>query len=71
MNIVVLDGHTLNPGDISWDAVAHLGELTVHDRTAAADILPRSRDADILLTNKTPLSAATIAALPGLSSSPS
>jgi glycerate dehydrogenase len=64
--IVVLDGHTLNPGDLDWQAVGALGELTVHDRTPATQILERAADAEILLTNKTPLDAATIAALPEL-----
>lgn len=64
--IVVLDGHTLNPGDLSWDPLAALGECTVHPRTAAADIVARSREADILLTNKTPLTAETIARCPRL-----
>lgn len=64
--IVVLDGHALNPGDLSWDGLGALGALTVHARTAAADILPRSREAEILLTNKTPLTAETLAQLPRL-----
>jgi glycerate dehydrogenase len=66
MNIVVLDGYTLNPGDNPWDDLGRLGALTVHDRTPAEDILARARDADIVLTNKTPLNAATIEALPWL-----
>ena len=64
--IVVLDGHTLNPGDLSWDELAALGECTVHPRTAAADIVARGRDADVLLTNKTPLTAEVIALCPRL-----
>lgn len=64
--IVVLDGHALNPGDLSWDGFEALGECTAHPRTAAADIVTRSRDADILLTNKTPLTAETIALCPRL-----
>lgn len=64
--IVVLDGHTLNPGDLSWDELAALGELTVHPRTSTAEILARSRDAEVLLTNKTPLDSATLGALPRL-----
>jgi glycerate dehydrogenase len=63
MKIVVLDGCTLNPGDNPWDEVARLGELTVFDRTPAAQIVARARDAQIILTNKTPLSAATLAQL--------
>jgi glycerate dehydrogenase len=66
MRIVVLDGHTLNPGDNPWDDVAALGEFTVYARTPDAEILDRARDADILLTNKTPLSAETLARLPRL-----
>ncbi|MFU8894538.1 MAG: D-2-hydroxyacid dehydrogenase [Luteolibacter sp.] len=65
-DIVVLDGHTLNPGDNPWDAVAALGNLTVHDRTPTDQILARAAHADIILTNKTPLDAATLAALPKL-----
>lgn len=66
MKIVVLDGYTLNPGDNPWDGVSALGELTVHDRTDGADIVERAKDADIVLTNKTPMTAETIAALPNL-----
>jgi glycerate dehydrogenase len=66
MKIIVLDGHTLNPGDISWAEVARLGELAVHDRTAAGQVLARADDADILLTNKTPLTGDIIHALPRL-----
>jgi len=63
-NIVVLDGYTLNPGDNPWDEVAALGDFTVYERTPAGLIVERARDADILLTNKTPLTAQTLAALP-------
>jgi glycerate dehydrogenase len=66
MKIVVLDGYTLNPGDNPWDEVARFGELTVYDRTPADLIVERCRDAQIVLTNKTPLSGATFSALPGL-----
>lgn len=66
MNIVVLDGHTLNPGDNPWTAVEALGSLTIHDRTPADLIVERTRDAEIILTNKTPLSAETLAQLPKL-----
>jgi glycerate dehydrogenase len=64
--IVVLDGYTLNPGDLTWDGLRSLGELEVHDRTSAADILSRSQGAQVLLTNKTPLRAETLAQLPEL-----
>lgn len=66
MNIVVLDGRTLNPGDNPWTPLETLGLLTVYPRTSARDIRKRSLEADILLTNKTPLTARTIAALPNL-----
>ena len=64
--IVVLDGYTLNPGDLSWDGLSALGQLTVHDRTPGDQILARAEGADILFVNKTPLDAATLAALPGV-----
>ncbi|MEO6005641.1 MAG: D-2-hydroxyacid dehydrogenase [Opitutus sp.] len=64
MKIVVLDGHTLNPGDLSWDALRQLGDCEIHPRTAAAKIIDRARNAEILLTNKCPLTAATLAELP-------
>lgn len=66
LRIVVLDGHTLNPGDLSWDSLGEIGAVTVHARTAAADIVARSRGATVLLTNKVPLSAETLAHLPEL-----
>jgi len=66
MKIVVLDGYTLNPGDNPWDEVAKLGEFVCHDRTPPDQILSRSSDADILLTNKTPLTEETIRQLPKL-----
>jgi glycerate dehydrogenase len=66
MKIVVLDGYTLNPGDNPWTPVEKLGEVTVYDRTAAADILKRARGARVLLTNKTPLSSETLTQLPEL-----
>lgn len=66
MKIVVLDGHTLNPGDNPWDEVARLGEFVCHNRTPPKRIVERAREADIVLTNKTPLSADTLAQLPAL-----
>ncbi len=66
MKIVVLDGHTLNPGDNPWDEVAALGELTVYDRTPAELIVERTSEAEIVLTNKTPLTADTLVQLPRL-----
>ena len=64
--IVVLDGHALNPGDLSWDPLTSLGACVIHARTAAADIVARSQGAAVLLTNKTPLGADTLAQLPDL-----
>ena len=66
MKIVVLDGYTLNPGDNPWDAVSRFGELTVYDRTPKELIAERCREAGIVLTNKTPLGATTLAGLPAL-----
>lgn len=66
MKIVALDGYALNPGDNPWDDVAKLGEFVCHDRTPVDKVVERSIDADILLTNKTPISAETIAKLPKL-----
>ncbi len=65
-NIVVLDGHTANPGDLSWEPIARLGELTVHDRTPPGEVVARAKEADVLLTNKTVIGAEAIAALPRL-----
>ncbi len=64
MKIVILDGYTENPGDLSWDGFAALGDLTVYDRTPSDDIIPRIGDAEIVITNKTPISAQTFAACP-------
>lgn len=66
MKIIALDGYTLNPGDNPWDDVAKLGDFTSFDRTPVAQIVERARDADIILTNKAPLSAQTISQLPRL-----
>jgi len=66
MKIVVLDGYALNPGDLSWDALEALGPCEIHDRTAPGDVLARAREAQIVLTNKTVLSAEIIEQLPEL-----
>jgi len=66
MNIVVLDGYTLNPGDLSWQGLEALGNCTVYDRTPAPDIVSRAAPGDIVLTNKTPLTRETLALLPSL-----
>lgn len=55
MKIVILDGYTLNPGDLSWAQISTLGELTIYDRTDKKDILERINGAEIVITNKTPL----------------
>lgn len=66
MKLVVLDGHTLNPGDLSWEPLESFGDLTVYDRTNVEDIISRASDAEIVFTNKTPLSRETLTQLPKL-----
>ena len=66
MNIVVLDGYTLNPGDLSWEGFEELGNVTVYDRTPSAEIAARAADAEVVLTNKTVLSRELIGQLPKL-----
>ena len=66
LKIVVLDGHTLNPGDLSWSPLEELGPCIVHERTLPEELEPRSRDADVLLTNKVVLDADIIRFLPRL-----
>lgn len=63
MKIVVLDGYTENPGDLSWAGFEALGEVVVYDRTAPEDIISRATGANAVIVNKTVLSAQTIAAL--------
>lgn len=63
MKIVVLDGYGMNPGDLSWDELKALGDCTIYDRTSAADVVARSKDADVILTNKVEINAEVIAAL--------
>ncbi len=60
MKIVVLDGYTENPGDLSWDSLEKLGELKVYDRTPPDEIIERIGDAVAVYTNKTPISSATL-----------
>ncbi len=55
MKIVILDGYTTNPGDLSWDWLSAYGDVTVYDRTPQEKIAERTRDAEIVVTNKTPL----------------
>jgi glycerate dehydrogenase len=66
MRIVVLDGHTLNPGDNPWDDLARLGDLTVYDRTPADAVVARAAGAEIILTNKTVIDADALAQLSAL-----
>ena len=64
--IVVLDGYTLNPGDLNWQGLHALGPCTIYDRTLDNQIVERALTAELALTNKTVLSAETIAKLPNL-----
>lgn len=67
MKIIILDGYTENPGDLSWGEFEKLGELTVYDRTTDHSlIVPRIGDAEVVYTNKTPITAETIKACPNL-----
>lgn len=66
MKIVVLDGYTLNPGDISWEEINKQGDLKVYDRTPENKIVERAADAEIVFTNKTPLKESTLKDLPKL-----
>lgn len=66
MKIVMLDGFTTNPGDLSWDFLNDFGDATVYDRTPADKIIERCIDADIVVTNKTPLTREIIDCLPKL-----
>jgi glycerate dehydrogenase len=66
MQIVVLDGYTLNPGDLSWAPLEALAPCTIYDRTPQSDTIARAKDAEILLTNKTILSREILLQLPKL-----
>jgi glycerate dehydrogenase len=66
MKIVVLDGYTLNPGDLSWRALDSLGTCIIYERTDSSLVMERSCQADVLLTNKVVLDAETIRSLPRL-----
>jgi glycerate dehydrogenase len=66
MKIVILDGHTLSQGKDLWGGVAALGALIVHDRTPPDRVVERAREAQVVLTNKTPLPADVLAQLPAL-----
>ena len=64
--LIILDGFTANPGDLSWDGLKQFGELTVYERTAPEDLLSRAKGAEVLLTNKVVINAEAMAALPDL-----
>jgi glycerate dehydrogenase len=69
MKIVVLDGYTENPGDLSWEPLKKLGDLTIYDRTSLVDeaeIIHRIGDSEIVITNKTPISKHTMDACPSI-----
>ncbi len=66
MKIVVLDGHALNPGDLSWDCLGQFGELTVYDRSTTEQVIPRISQADIITTNKVPITAQILDACPSI-----
>jgi glycerate dehydrogenase len=66
MKIVILDGYTLNPGDLSWEELRKLGEVDVYDRTPPDQVVERASNAEVVLTNKTKLSSETLKQLPNL-----
>lgn len=66
MKIVVLDGYGLNPGDLSWEGMQALGDFTAYDRTAPGELLQRAAGAEVLITNKTLITAKDMAVLPDL-----
>lgn len=66
MKITILDGFGLNPGDLSWKDFEELGEVKVYDRTSPSEVIERSQESEVLLTNKTVIDADTIEALPML-----
>ncbi|MDE6771260.1 MAG: D-2-hydroxyacid dehydrogenase, partial [Muribaculaceae bacterium] len=66
MKITILDGYGMNPGDLSWERLADLGDLTVYDRTSPDDVISRAIDSEAVLTNKTVLDGETLRSLPKL-----
>ena len=66
MKIVILDSYSANPGDLSWEALENLGQLTAYDRTKPSETVARAAEADIVLTNKVVISKEVIAQLPQL-----
>lgn len=66
MNIVILDGYTLNPGDLDWAPISNLGNTTIYDRSKTEEIVERAKDADVVLVNKVVLNDAILSKLPKL-----
>lgn len=66
MKIVVLDGHTLNPGDLSWEGLYQFGEVSLYERSTSEEVISRSKEAEIVISNKVPFRADTITQLPHL-----
>ena len=66
MNIVILDGYSANPGDLSWDELKEMGNVTVYDRTSPSETIARAAEADIVLTNKVVIGKEEMAQLPHL-----
>ena len=67
MKIVVLDGYTENPGDLSWDGLAQFGELTVYDRTGSEEeVIRRIGEAEVVFVNKVPISRRVLDACPNI-----
>jgi glycerate dehydrogenase len=66
MKITVLDGHNVNPGDVSWDCIARFGSLTVYDRTPSDLVIPRIGDSELILLNKISITRAIIQKCPNL-----
>ncbi|MCE7067459.1 D-2-hydroxyacid dehydrogenase [Dyadobacter sp. CY326] len=66
MNITILDGYTLNPGDLDWAPIHELGNVTIYDRSAAEEIVERAKDAEALLVNKVVLTEAILDQLPNV-----
>ena len=63
MNVVILDGYTVNPGDLDWTPIANLGDLTIYDRTQDAEVVERAKSAEILIVNKVRITGAHMDAI--------
>lgn len=66
MQIVLLDGYASNPGDLTWEPLKAMGEVTVYDRTQPSEVVERAHDAEIIVTNKVTLTRQTLEQLPNL-----